>query len=143
MKSPVCIGWKEYVSLPDWGIERVKAKMDTGARTSALDVPDYQLVGTGPKMRARLRLNRLRTRKTRPIEIEVPVLGMVVVRNSVGMCEERPVIETTLVLGPVRKLVRMTLTDRSKMLFRMILGRTFLVEDFVVDVSRKYVCKDR
>lgn len=140
MTAPLCIGWKEYVGLPEWGLRSVKAKMDTGACTSALDVLGYELAGRGtPKVRALLKLNLLRRHKRHTIEVEVPVLGMVVVRNSVGMCEERPLIETTLQLGPVRKQVRMTITDRSMMRFCMILGRSFLSGDFVVDVSRKYV----
>jgi hypothetical protein len=66
---------------------------------------------------------------------------MVVVRNSSGTCEERPLVETMLRLGPVTKRVRLTITNRSNMRFRMILGRKALEGDFVVDVGKKYLMR--
>jgi hypothetical protein len=70
--------------------------------------------------------------------IEAPVLRMVVVRNSGGMQEQRPLIEADVALGPVRKRVQLTVTNRAGMRFRVILGRRALAGDFVVDVSKKY-----
>jgi hypothetical protein len=135
------IDWKEYAEFPDWGIRRVKVKMDTGARTSALDVLSYALhpAADGSGSVAELQLALYRRHPRRRTRIQIPVLGMAVIRNSAGMCEERPVIETTIRLGPVSKRVRLTITNRSHMLFRVILGRTALAGDFVVDVSRKYL----
>ena len=138
--SPLTVGWKEYVGLPDWGIRRIKAKIDTGARTSVLDVAgcamrptaDGSLVADltlalGPRCRGRTRT------------VEVPVLRIVRVRNSGGAWEERPLIETTLRLGRVTKRILLTVTRRASMCFRMLLGRKALEGDFVVDVSRKYL----
>jgi hypothetical protein len=139
-ERPLVIGWKEYVELPDWGIRRLKVKIDTGARTSALDVHSYRLYqASDSKVVAELHLalNRKKLRKT--IMLTAPVLGTVTVSNSSGMCEKRPLIETSIRLGPVSKRILVTVTDRSQMLFRMILGRKALEGDFVVDVRQKYL----
>ena len=139
---PYLIGWKEYVSFPKWGVRRVKAKVDTGARTSAIHVESYQLYekpDAGLWAELRLALNR-----RKPEEITVVhtrVLRMVVVTDSGGHREERPVIAATLRLGPVRKRVLLTATNREGMLFRMLLGRKALEGDFIVDVGQKYLMK--
>jgi hypothetical protein len=137
--APVLIGWKEYVEFPDWGLRHVRAKVDTGARTSALDTKKYELrqVSDGT-LRARLVL-RIRTAKARLRVIDVPVLGFVEVRSSNGAHEKRPLIETSLFLGGVVKRVRFTLACRSAMRFRVLLGRTALAPEFLVDVSQQYL----
>jgi hypothetical protein len=140
--APLLIGWREYAAFPDWGIRRIKVKVDTGARTSALDVASYELwQEDGLGLVARLRLALDRKNRLKYQVIECPVLEMVTVRNSSGQREQRPVVETTLRLGPVRKRVRLTLTNRSGMRFRMILGRKALENDFIVDVSKQYLLR--
>jgi hypothetical protein len=139
---PLLIGWKERLDFPAWGIRRVKAKVDTGARTSALDTVSYELYqadGVGLCVRLRLALHRKHQGELRVVE--APVLRMVVVRNSAGMCEQRPLIEADIVLGPVRKRIGLTVTNRAGMRFRVILGRLALADDFVVDVSKKYLLR--
>ena len=141
-RGPLIVGWKEYVDFVSWGIRRVKIKIDTGARTSALDVTSYELrevEGQGLVADMRLALHRRHPRRL--TAVRAPVLGMVVVSNSSGIREQRPLIETELRLGPVTKRVQMTVTNRAGMLFRMILGRKAIEGDFIVDVSRKYLLK--
>ena|SRR5215831_16645683 len=134
------IGRREHVALPDWGIPRIRAKVDTGARSSALDVLGYDLwQAEGGKTRVRLRLALNRNRSDRYRVFEADVVRFVSVRNSGGSCEQRPLIETTIRLGPVTQRIRLTLTDRASMRYRMILGREALWGKFIVDVSRKYV----
>jgi hypothetical protein len=138
----VLVGWKELVDFPDWGIRRVRVKIDTGARTSALDVLSYELrPGEGQSLVAELRLALDRKKPKRVLVIQAPVLRMVMVSNSSGLRERRPLIETTLHLGKVRKRVELTITDRSGMRFPVILGRKALAGDFLVDVSRKYLLR--
>src|SRR5262249_9745825 len=141
--GPVLIGWREYVAFPEWNIRRLKVKVDTGARTSALDVTSYELRpadGPGPPLAVlRLALDRKHPAKLKVIEC--PVLKMVAVRNSGGLREQRPVVETALRLGPVLKRVRLTITNRAGMRFRMILGRKALEHDFLVDVSKQYLLR--
>ena len=141
---PLVIGWKEYVEFPEWGIRSVKAKIDTGARTSALDVVSYELrQGDGQELMAELRLALDHKHPQRLTVVQAPVLRMVVVSKSSAMREQRPLIEATVRLGPVTKLVPLTITNRSGMRFRMILGRKALEGDFVIDVSQKYLLRHR
>jgi hypothetical protein len=139
---PLMIGWKEYVEFPDWGIRRVRAKIDTGARTSALDATSYELrQGSDGVLRVELRLALNRRRRDKVHVVEVPVLMLVMVRNTGGFPEQRPLIETTVRLGPVSKRVRLTVANRSHMRFPIILGRKALEGDFVVNVSQKYLLR--
>jgi hypothetical protein len=140
-RAPLVIGWKEYVDFPTWGVRHVKVKIDSGARTSALGVVSYDLSGGGTNLVAQLRMALHRKQPERVTVVRVPVLRMVVVRNSSGMREQRPLVETTIQFGPVTKRIALTVTNRAGMLFRVILGRTALAGDFLVDVSQKYLLK--
>jgi hypothetical protein len=139
MTHPLVIGWKERLNFPEWGIHRIRAKIDTGARTSAVDAVDYEMIQavTGT-LSVRLRLALERRHPERVTVVETPVLRMVRVRNSGGTSEERPLIETVIGLGPLTKRIRLTVTRRPAMLHRLLLGREALAGDFLVDVSRKY-----
>jgi hypothetical protein len=138
---PLVVGWKEYVALPELGISSLKAKIDTGARTSSLHVTAIRRLTGRDDGEAELEITIApdRRRPERLVRARVHQLARIRVTDSGGHSELRPVIETLLVLGPVTKRVRVTLADRSSMLFRMILGRKAIEGAFVVDVSRKYV----
>lgn len=136
----VVLGWKEYVDLPDLGIEGLKTKIDTGARTSALHVSSLRTVAEHEDGTVDLEIQVPLTRTgDRHVTAWVRQLDLINVTDSGGHEEIRPVIETAIRLGPVTKPIRLTLTDRTGMLFRMLLGRTALEEDFLVDVSGKYL----
>jgi hypothetical protein len=137
-RPPWVIGWKERVDFLDWGIGRVKAKIDTGARTSALGVEGYSICDDDGTPVAELRLALFRRHPQRTHLIRVPVLKMVKVRTTCGHREERPLIEARLRIGPVVKRVYFTVTCRDHMLCPIILGRRALEGDFVVDVAHKY-----
>lgn len=130
------IGWREYVGLPDWGIERVKAKADTGARTSALDVADIQEL-PGGRVRFRVITNR---RKSDAGEvIEATIKRRARIKSSLGHSHERLIVETTLRLGEVEIVTEIGLVSRKDMRCRMLLGRRTLHGIFVVDPGRLYV----
>jgi hypothetical protein len=131
------IGWKEWIDFPDWGVQRVRAKVDTGARTTAIDVTEFELRDAAEGQIARFRL-ALR-RKRLGGWLEAPVLRMTKVRNTGGIFQERPVVETTMRIGTVTRRIRLTLTDRSRMHYAVILGRSALEGTFLIDVSRKYL----
>lgn len=135
------MGWKEYLDLPELGIARLKAKVDTGARTSTLHVDSLEVLEVLPDGSewVELVLGPDRRRPDLRVRAQARVLRRIRVIDSGGHPEVRPVIETELVLGPVRKRILLTLTNRSGMLFRMILGRKALEGDFRVDVSGKYL----
>lgn len=139
--APVVIGWKEYVALPELGLPVLKAKVDTGARTSSLHVAEIRHLSGDPDGAAELEIVLApdRRRPERLVTARVRQLARIRVTDSGGHAEVRPVIETDLVLGPVEKRIRVTLADRSTMLFRMILGRKALERDFLVDVASKYL----
>lgn len=135
------LGWKEYVDLPELGVFALKAKVDTGARTSTLHVESITVLEELPDGTdlVELTISPSRRRPDRKITTRARVLRRLRVTDSGGHPEVRPVIETEMVLGSVRKRILVTLTNRSGMLFRMIVGRKALEGDFQVDVSAKYL----
>ena len=141
--TPLLIGWKEYADLPELGLRKVKIKVDSGARTSTLHIRSCRVLELLPDgtERVELTLDPWRRHPERTVTVQARVLRYLLVTDSGGHQELRPVIETELVLGPVRKRILVTLTDRSGMLFRMILGRKALEGDFHVDVSHKYLLR--
>lgn len=140
---PLVIGWKEYLDLPDLGIERLKAKVDTGARTSSLHVSSFRVLAEHGDGSADLEMVVPLSRRdpAAVVTARARMLRQIRVTDSGGASEVRPVIETALTLGPVRKRILLTLTDRAGMLFRMLIGRKALEGDFLVDVSRRYALR--
>jgi len=124
------LGWCEWVGLPDLGLARLKAKLDTGARSCALHVT---AVREGPPGFALVELPAP-SGKTRAVRCRV--VDHARVRDSGGHVERRPVIRTTLVLGELRRQVRVTLTDRGDMRFPMLIGRTALGGVLIDPASR-------
>jgi predicted deacylase len=136
------IGWVGHVALPRLEIKRLKAKIDTGARTSALHVMRMRTIDTagGPNRRPILEITVPGGRRgERPHVVRATVRGFAMVRDTSGRTERRPVIETTLKLGPFERRITVTLTDRGDMLFPMLVGRTALGPGVVVDPSRRYL----
>jgi hypothetical protein len=140
---PIVLGWKEYLALPGLGIDRLKVKIDTGARTSTLHVAALRVLAEHGDGTAELELSLPFNRRhpERATTARALMLRRVTVADSGGHREVRPLIATEMVLGPVRKRIFLTLTDRSGMLFRMILGRKAIEGDFLVDVSQKYLLR--
>ena len=128
--------------MPRLEIKRLKAKIDTGARTSALHVTRMRTIDTagGPSRRPILEITVPGGRRgERPHVVRATVRGFAMVRDTSGRTERRPVIETTLKLGPFERRITVTLTDRGDMLFPMLVGRTALGPGVVVDPSRRYL----
>ncbi len=133
------VGWKEYVAFPDWRLSHVQAKVDTGACTSALGVVSYRMeTASSPGTVVCLRLALFPHRPERVREVRVPVVAQVRVKNSSGRAEQRPVILARIQLGPIEKLIRMTVANRAGMRHSILLGREALAGQFVVDVTQKY-----
>ena len=133
------IGWREWVSLPDLAIPHIKAKVDTGAKTSALHAFYVQPFERDGIPWVRFGVHPLQASLGHVIDCEAPVKDVRRVTDSGGHAEMRPVIETTLsVLGEVR-VIELTLTDRENMMFRMLLGRSALKRRFVVDSGKSFL----
>jgi predicted deacylase len=138
------VGWVEEVTLPGLGIERLKAKIDTGARTSALHVARMRTVDTtgGPHRRPILEITVPGGgRGQRAAVVRAAVREFTSVRDTSGRTERRPVIETVLRLGPIKRRIAVTLTNRGDMLFPMLIGRTALGPGIVVDPARRYLLR--
>jgi hypothetical protein len=138
------LGWKEQVSLPELGIHRLRAKLDTGARSSALHVESMEEIGEHEHDGRRLPLVRFellvgpRTEPQRRT-VEAPVVAHKRVRDTRARPELRPVIRTRITCGPVDTTADVTLTSRSGMNFRMLLGRLTLEHHCLVDPARGYL----
>jgi len=135
---PLMIGWREWVSLPELGIERIKVKVDTGARSSSLHAHDIRLFRRRGVDMVRFTVHPVQRQSRTSIEAEAELLEMRKVRNSGGRAEERPVIRTSLGLLGRTWHIELTLTPRDVMGFRMLLGRQAVRGRFLVDPGRSY-----
>ena len=133
------IGWKEWVSLPDLQIPAIKAKTDTGARTSTLHAAHISVVTKPSGSWVRYVVRPLRRNLGIAIQCESRLLDRRDIKNSGGQVESRCVIETTLLLGGAMWPVTLTLTNREDMLFPMLLGRTALRDKVVIYPGEKYL----
>lgn len=132
-------GWREWVSLPDIGIKQIKAKVDTGARTSALHAFELRTYSENGRDRVEFRIHPLQKDLDTVVTCNADVLDKRIVTDSGGHKEERFVVETTLAIGNLAWPIEVTLTSRDDMLFRMLLGRTAIRNRAQVDPARSYL----
>jgi hypothetical protein len=139
------IGWVERVSLPDLGLWGLEAKVDTGARTSALHVRSVEPILEGLAGATRDRacfivLPPLRGPGERRL-MRVVVKDWIEVRDTSGRRERRPVVETFLEMGPLRRTIRLTLTDRGDMRYQLLVGRTAIPPGVLVDPTARFLLR--
>jgi len=135
------VGWREWVWLPDLlgdPGDAVKAKIDTGARTSAIHAWDVEPLVRDGEDWVRFSLHPRQKDDTHIVVAEARLLDDREVRSSNGEVERRPVVETTLVIGGLRFPIELTLTKRDQMGFRMLLGRTAMNGRLLVDPGTSY-----
>lgn len=124
------IGWREWVELPDWSL-KVRAKADTGARSSAIDCAEITEL-PGDRVRFTVRLDR---KQKKLVTLEGKIKARKQVRSSTGQGGSRIFVETTLRLGTVEKQIVVSLVCRKTMINRLLLGREALGGDFLVNSS--------
>lgn len=131
-KLPV-IGWREWIALPELNVPLVECKVDTGARTSALHAFYLEPFEEKGIRRVRFGLHPVQGDTEQEIHCVADVFDERVVSDSGGHKETRFVIRTPVVLGNDTWPIEITLTNRDTMRFRMLLGRTALSDNFIVD----------
>jgi hypothetical protein len=132
-------GWREWVSLPGIGVDWIKAKLDTGARSSAIHAFDLEEFTHDGADRVRFGIHPWQGTDEDVVEVECPVLDRREVRSSNGQTEERLVVPMRVRLVDRELDVEMTLSRRDEMGFRLLLGRSALEQGFLVDASASYV----
>ncbi len=133
------IGWREYVALPTLGVDRIKAKVDTGARTSALHAINILYVTKHGKTHVCFEIHPKQRSTKRIVHCEAPLLEERNIKDSGGKRTLRPVIGTDVMIGGKVVTVELTLVSRDEMGFRMLIGRQAIKGSFVVDSGRSYL----
>jgi hypothetical protein len=133
------MGWREWASLPDVGIETIKVKVDTGARTSSLHAFDVREVEEEGVVWIRFTIHPEQRSSHPAVPAKLPLLAYRKVKDSGGKVELRPVVKTTVKLLGIAWPIELTLTRRDAMGFRMLLGRQAIRRRFVVDPGRSFV----
>ena len=139
MNDKFMVGWREWVALPDLGITKIKAKVDTGARTSCLHAFKVEPFDKNGTQWVRFWLHPNQQDTTFEIVSEAKVIDIREVTDSGGHTENRFVISTELHINNQSFPIEVTLTNRENMMFRMLLGRTAMNGKITVDPHASYL----
>ncbi|MEQ9641543.1 MAG: ATP-dependent zinc protease [Alphaproteobacteria bacterium] len=133
------VGWREWIALPTLDIGRIKAKIDTGARTSSLHAFDISEFTKRGVPHVAFVVHTQQRRRTPAVECQAPVHDQRLVTSSTGHRQRRYVIKVEIAAGGLTWPIELTLADRDAMGFRMLLGRQALRRRFLIDPSRSYL----
>lgn len=133
------IGWREWIALPEWGVPAIKAKIDTGARTSAIHAFDLEMFERDGDDWVRFVIHPWQVSDDDPTTVEAPRVDHRTITSSSGTRSERPVVSTDITLGGRNVRAELTLTRRDEMGFRMLIGREALRQGYLVDPARSYL----
>ncbi|HMO14038.1 MAG TPA: RimK/LysX family protein [Pirellulaceae bacterium] len=133
------VGWREWVSLPSLGIARIKAKVDSGARTSTLHAYDIETYFDRGEEFVRFKVHYLQNNDNVFAESVARVVEHRIVKSSSGHESNRPVIDTQIHFLNQAWNLEITLVGREQMGFRMLIGREALRGRFLIDPNLSYV----
>lgn len=136
--AKVVVGWREWVALPHAGVDWVKAKIDTGARSSSIHAFDLEIFEQDDREWVRFSIHPWQRSDDEAHELTLPVLDRREVRSSNGQTEQRYAVAMDVTLAGRTITTVMTLSNRDEMGFRMLIGREALERGFLVDSSRSY-----
>ncbi len=138
-REPRIIGWRELIGLPELDLHQIRAKIDTGARTSALHAEEREWFERDGVKWVRFKVPEIKGASARLIE--APIAAEREIKNTSGVPELRSVIRTMFLLGHDRWPIDVSLADRGAMEFDLIVGRTALRgREILVDPTRSYLC---
>ncbi len=136
--SRLIIGWREWVSLPSIGIPCLKAKIDTGAKTSSIHAFSVDVFSDRGQPRVHFFVHPLQARRDTVVECFADLKDRRMVSDSGGHREKRYVIEIPIIVGTIEFPIEITLANRDTMSFRMLFGRSAMV-NMLVDPSKSYL----
>lgn len=138
MTNKITVGWREWLALPELGIVKIKAKVDTGARTSCIHAFRVEEFIQDEQVWVRFWVHPIQDDNDTEIQCQAKVIDQRTVTDSGGHQEQRYVIQTQLLIGGQQWPIEATLTNRDTMKFRMLLGRTAMAGRIVVDPELSY-----
>jgi ribosomal protein S6--L-glutamate ligase len=139
LQNKIILGSEEWCSFPELGIPTIKARVDSGAKTSALHAINIAPFKNEGQNWVRFDINPIQNNVKTVIHCEAPLVDKRVVKSSSGFREERFVIQTKLEIGNTNWNIEMTLTNRDSMGFRMLLGREAMSGRVLVDPEQQYL----
>ena len=136
---PTLIGWREWVSFPDLGVDRVKAKIDTGAKTSSIHAFRIKTLDRDGALYAEFYLHPVQKKKKPEVFCAAPVVDKRAIRSSNGAVEDRLIIRTMLRMGEREWPIDLSLTNRDAMGFRLLLGRDAFTRRFLINPKASFL----
>lgn len=141
--DPLMTGWREWITFPELGLPKIKAKIDTGARTSALHAFNIQRYSHDSEDWVSFDTQPVQYARGPTLSCQAPLKDIRIITDSGGHKEQRYVIETLLKMGNQEWPIELTLTDRNKMKFRMLLGRHAMRGRMLVDPGKSFLTSRR
>ena len=129
------LGWREWVFLPHHNNFKLKAKIDTGARTSSIHASNIQIFSKGEVKMVRFQLHQLKSL----LNVETKLISLKKIKSSFGETEIRPLIHLEIQIGEFSTLTEITLAERSKLTYPMLIGRNTLKKKHIIHSHRSYL----